>query len=90
MESYQNFPQKHTKHFCKISENGELNHDFLADVEDYFLPPRRPVDRCDELQLAGGLISCGERSGGRSFHAFCRKMRLNHDPYLCWLRRLAR
>ncbi len=29
----------------------------------------------DELQLAGGLISCGGRSEGRSFHAFCEKSR---------------
>ena len=37
------------------------------------MPPRRPVDRYDELRLVEGLIACEGRSQGRSFLSFCGK-----------------
>ncbi len=54
------------------------------------MPPRRPVDRCDGLLLAEGLIACGGKSEWRSFQAFHRKVPTsievinnNRKPY--WL-----
>ncbi len=62
-----NFPAKCVK-------KGGLTCDFLGEVDGWSLPHRRPVDHCDELLLAGGLIACERRSEERSFHVFCRKI----------------
>ena len=75
---------KNTNFFAEILKPGVLTCDFLAVVEGQSLPPRRPEDRCNELRVAARLIACGARAEGRSFHAFCRKIRLN--PRRRWLR----
>jgi hypothetical protein len=62
-----NFPAKFVK-------TGWLTCDFLGDLEGKPWLLRRPVDRCNEILLAGGFLACERRSEGRSFHVFCRKI----------------
>ncbi len=45
------------------------------------MPPRSPVDHCNEFLLVAGLVGCQKRSERRSFYVFCGK--IWWTAYLC-------
>jgi hypothetical protein len=70
------FPQNIQKVSAKILKTGDLSCVFHAAIEGQSLSPRRPVDRCDVLRLAAGIVSCEGKEEGRSLHPFCEKNRI--------------
>ncbi len=72
---------------AKFVKLGQLTSDFLGNVEGWSLPPRRPVDRCDELRLVKCLIGCQGRSERRSFHVVLQKNMVGfaekHGTFAC-------